>query len=236
MIAVRCCASNREKRKTTEMTLGQSTLEMRTISHLTPHYLWARSKELAYQRIYPDHPWLTREAVALLRQLLRKQDQALEFGSGRSTLWFARHVGHITSVDDSAEWHKRIKERVQSENLSNVKLLLHPKDKPEDQGLQAKYVRVVDQFSDHSLDFALVDGMYRDSCALAVLPKLKPGALLVIDNASWFLPSHSKSPNSRPINGTHYSDQWKQFSDMVGDWRRIWTYSGVTATVLFFKP
>lgn len=47
------------------------------------------------------------------------------------------------------------------------------------------YVRAIDEFPDSHFDFILVDGYYRQPCALRALRKMKPGGLFVIDNTDW---------------------------------------------------
>ena len=209
---------------------------MRGINHLTPRYVWARTKEKIYQNSYPDHPWLTRNSVDLLAQLLKPTDIALEFGSGRSTIWFARRVAHITSIEHHPDWHMQVAGKLRASRLNNVDLILRRTNRSGAADSSRDYVEVAKGFAKSSLDFCLVDGEFRDECALAVLPKLKSGSVLAVDNASWFMPSPSVSPNSVPLGGTPYSPKWQEFLDKTQDWRRIWTYSGVTATVLYFKP
>ena len=71
-------------------------------------------------------------------------------------------------------------------------------EKEPDEGLEQNpaYVQVVKRFEKNSLDFVLVDGMYRDAYANWFV-RIRPGGLLIIDNANWYLPSNSGSPNSR---------------------------------------
>lgn len=75
----------------------------------------------------------------------------------------------------------------------------------------------------------------RDKCALKVIDKLKAGGFIVIDNANWFLPSMSLSPNSKAIKQGASSQEWESFLESVSNWRKIWTTNGVTDTAIFFK-
>ena len=68
-------------------------------SHRTPRYVYHRTRQLCYERAHPDEPWLTPAAIGLLATLLRPADTGAEFGSGRSTLWFAARVAALTSVE-----------------------------------------------------------------------------------------------------------------------------------------
>jgi len=71
-------------------------------------------------------PWFTQRANSLLPTLLKKPDVGLEFGSGRSTFWFARRVAALTSVEHNAFWHKKVSKTLKEQGLSNVQYLLIP--------------------------------------------------------------------------------------------------------------
>ena len=210
-------------------------MQLSRIRHWTPRYVIARGRVIADQRLHPTHPWLTSQSVKLLSGLLQPDDTALEFGSGRSTRWFAKRVGKLTSVEHDKEWHRQGLERLKIEAISNVYLLLRPMDVPESDGSKSGYVQVAHDFADGSVDFCLVDGMYRGACALAVVPKLRQGGFMAIDNAGWFLPSTSRTPAARAVGTGGYDADWDRFIALTSSWRRIWTTSGVTDTVLMFK-
>ena len=209
---------------------------MKNISHWTPGYVVARGREMADHKLRPNDPWLTREAIGLLDRLLRPSDVALEFGSGRSSRWFARKVAKITSVEHDAIWHQMGVEKIKSEGIVNIDLILRPRDVADEMGSRSSYVRVLDGFADQSLDFVLVDGVYRNHCALGAISKVKAGGILAIDNVNWYLPSASLSPTSRSMAQGPVDATWQEFADNVRDWRRIWTSSGVTDTAIMFKP
>lgn len=209
---------------------------MKLIQHWTPRYITNRIADMGYRRACPDHPWLTKSANNILAGCLNKSDRGLEFGSGRSTLWIAKRVQHLTSVESNKDWHDKVEAMLKDNGLENVDQLLIPKDKSDDEADSASYVAIVQQFDQGSLDFALVDGVYRDFCALNVIDKLRPGGMLIIDNSNRFLPSNTHSPHSRTPDQGPKGRVWESFSEEVSDWRRVWTSSGVTDTVIFFKP
>jgi len=209
---------------------------MRRFDHWTPRYIRDRLAEICYQRARPDHPWLTRAANQMLESLLRPSDVGLEFGSGRSTLWFAKRLRHLTSVESNPVWHARVQQMLRDNAIANVDHVLIPKDRDDTHGGEAAYVRIIEDFAPDSVDFALVDGVYRDFCALKVLQVLRPGAVLVIDNVNWYLPCRSFSPDSRTFEQGPDGAIWNQVHLAISSWRRIWTSSGVTDTAFFFKP
>ena len=58
-------------------------------SHLSPRYIFNRISVMANQFRYKDNPWLTFSVVRMLDSMLISSDIGFDFGSGRSTLWFA---------------------------------------------------------------------------------------------------------------------------------------------------
>lgn len=189
-----------------------------------------------YEHRHPDHPWLTAEANDIIGATLTPTMTALETGSGRSTLWFARHVGRLVSVEHDPAWYTLISARIQADGITNVEYLLREMDDDEVPELSTAYVRTIERFEPDSLDFILIDGAYREGCALAALEPLRPGGLLVVDNVNWFLPSESRSPTSRLLRDGPQSPGWGAFDNATSTWRRVWTSSGVTDTGLFYKP
>jgi predicted O-methyltransferase YrrM len=190
---------------------------------------------MLYQRAHPDDPWLTATANGLLSTLLCPADRGLEFGSGRSTVWFARRVSALTSVEHDERWHTRISAALKSSNLGNVDYVLASGDDPMEPGGESAYAKVALAFPDTSLDFALIDGRYRDYCAKFALPKIKQGGMLIIDNVNWYLPCKSKAPNSRTAELGPKTSAWAEVADELADWRTIWTSSGVTDTAIFIR-
>jgi predicted O-methyltransferase YrrM len=203
--------------------------------HWSPRYVCNRVRQMRYDRGHPDDPWLTPAAIRLLRSLLRPGDRGVEFGSGRSTVWFAARVAHLTSVEHDAGWHATVSARLAERGLTNVDYILAPRDQPDEHGQLSGYTRTADRFCDASIDFALIDGLYRDHAARLMMPKITPGGLLIIDNVNWYLPSASWSPNSRSLEVGPDGAVWEQVTRDLAGWRSIWTGSGVWDTAIFIK-
>jgi predicted O-methyltransferase YrrM len=204
-------------------------------SHRTPRYVYHRTRQLFYERAHPADPWLTPAAIGLLSTLLRPADTGAEFGSGRSTLWFAARVAGLTSVEHDFRWHETVTARLKDQGLGNVDYILATDDLPAERGGDSDYARTALAFPDASLDFALVDGRYRDYSAKFIMPKIKPGGILIIDNVNWYLPCRSKAPNSRTAELGPAGDVWAAVWRQLAGWRTIWTSSGVWDTAIFIK-
>ena len=207
----------------------------RTFRHWTPAYLTNRLRERFYRQMHPGLPWLSPQAIQFLAQHLQSTDVGLEFGSGRSTLWFTRRVSFLTSVEHNPEWHRRIKGMAIRAGADNLECLLVLKEDDE-MSRSPAYARVAERFVDGSLDFILVDGIYRDYCANASIGKLRAGGLLILDDAHRYLPSASTSPYALTLEQEPASPGWAHFLANVNTWRCQWTSNGVSDTVIYLKP
>lgn len=211
-----------------------------SIRHLTPFYIKDRLRVWWYERRNPGHPWLTQDAISFLHQWLKKSDAGIEWGSGRSTIWLAGHVGHLISVENNREWYDRVDADIRSRGVDNIRYRFHPTDGlSRESESDSAYVQEVKDVADASLDFALVDGWARVHCCHAVLSKLKSRGLLVLDNANWYLtpPAHlTHPPCSRSNSDGALPALWQHFVNQTADWRQVWTSNGITCTLLLFKP
>jgi predicted O-methyltransferase YrrM len=207
---------------------------VKSFAHWTPRYVLDRAKQHAFSAMNPDAPWFTRHMVGLLDQLLRPDDRALEWGAGRSTLWLTRRVAHLVSIEHDPDWFERVRRRCLAELAAGrVELLLR---RPADDG--GDYVAAASTIAPDSLGLVVVDGKVRSLSALAALPLLRPGGLLVLDNAERYLPraTPSRAPGARHEADGYGDEAWRDFAARVAGWRCLWTTDGVTDTALWTKP
>ena len=139
-----------------------------------------------------------------------------------------KKIKYLTSFEADNYWYEKVEGLIKEHNLSNKVNYLKCSSPIE-------YRKKISKFKNNSLDFCLVDGDHRDLCALNILPKLKPGSLLVIDNANWYLPSNSKSPASIKEGDNYPSLFWKKFHDKVKNYRVVHTSNGVWDTCIWIK-
>jgi predicted O-methyltransferase YrrM len=153
-----------------------------------PWLIFSRIRYWLWEKRNSDKPWLCPGTVRFCETRLNKSMTALEFGSGRSTPWFAARVGHLISVEHNSAWHQQIRQQIETAAITNVDYRLVPLNHPEAEGEHPKYdpepdyVAAIDQFPDASLDFVVVDGHYRTHCIRHALPKIKPGGYLLVDD------------------------------------------------------
>lgn len=207
---------------------------MRLDSFWPPRRARDRVAAEVYRRRNLDQPWLGRDAIKLLADLLASADRGLEWGSGSSTSWLSRRVHSLRSIEHDPAWFQRVQQELERGGLDRDSLrLLSPA--PADDPPASPYVRVIDEFADGELNLCFVDGEHRAACALEAVPKLAAGGLLVIDDVHGYLDHATNSPHSRygrgPVDGA-----WGQFQAAVGGWRIIWTSDGFSDTAFWIKP
>jgi len=68
--------------------------------------MFHKVKVTLYEWSHSNYPWLTQQANLILSTLLKPTDMGLEWGSGRSTIWFTQRVKYLTSVEHDEAWYK----------------------------------------------------------------------------------------------------------------------------------
>lgn len=158
---------------------------------LNPLFAIKRLNYAIYEYWHPDEPWIAQGAVRFCKQQLSKDQVMLEWGSGRSTIWFAERVKHLTCVEHDELWYGRVARCISAKNQSNISYLFRPLHHSPQVGIPFKeqmatpYVQVAALFEKESLDAVIIDGHYREACINAILEKLKPSGLLMVDNTDW---------------------------------------------------
>jgi predicted O-methyltransferase YrrM len=173
------------------MNVGFWVRHPRLIPHRVAYWLW--------ERMNPGKPWLCQGTLRFLEGALRPSMTGVEFGSGRSTAWFARHLKRLASVEHHESWHDQVRSDLERQRVTNVDYRLVPLDHPEGEPERERYdplpdyVAVLDGFPAESLDVLVVDGHYRTTCVKQGLDKLRPGGLLLVDDVNLW-PSRQAIP------------------------------------------
>lgn len=160
--------------------------------HLTEYCSPLRRRQAAFERAHPDAPWFVPAAITAIDGQLQADHVGLEWGCGRSTLWLAKRVRHVTSVEGRRAWFDEVSGALARDGLGDkVELCLaevtseHDFDAAEIE----RYAAVADRFADGSLDFIVVDGHFRHACLARVGHKLRSGGLLIVDNSEVVTPA-----------------------------------------------
>src|SRR5947209_17002794 len=67
-------------------------------------------------------PWFSYAAIDFLESFLQPQMVAFEYGSGGSTLFLAKRVKYVYSVEDNPEWFERVCQRTNQKKITNVNI------------------------------------------------------------------------------------------------------------------
>lgn len=125
-----------------------------------------------FGKLYAE-PWWTFSVKRRVAEILTPDMKAVEFGSGQSTLWLAPRVRELLAIEGDAAWYERVKTNLARAGVANVTLQHRTGD---------DYWNV-DDVADGSVDFCVVDGRARGRCMRAILPKMKPGGWVYLDNS-----------------------------------------------------
>lgn len=127
--------------------------------------------------------------------------RVFEYGSGGSTLYWLQHGAEVVSVEHDPGWGVALKERLGPAAAVDYRLIepqLVATSSPTDPSDPAaygsgdeafrrhsfrQYANQIDGFPDQHFDIVLVDGRARPSCVAHSARKIRPGGLLVLDNA-----------------------------------------------------
>lgn len=199
--------------------------------HWTPHYILDRLRLQLWQRRNPAAPWLVPAAVHFLDRYLRSSDVLFEFGSGRSTRWFARRVARVESFEGDSAWYEKVRADLDRWSMTNVGYHLVSSE---------NLIQTADEAASGlpggQVDGVLIDGLDRDRCAEWALRTVRSGGVIVIDNVNRYLPCSTRSPESIGPDAKPVSRLWQDFAEAVAEWRSVWWSDGVTDTAIYFKP
>lgn len=114
-------------------------------------------------------PWYTYPALAWLEQLDLSGADVFEYGSGNSTRWWAGRARSVSSVEDDEAWFARIAPTLRDE--VTYRYVADPHE----------YVAACAG----SYDVVVVDGSHRFDCAGRAVESVRPGGVVILDNADW---------------------------------------------------
>ena len=141
-------------------------------------------KEMLKQ--YGGAPHLNVPTIAFLDRIVTKHSNILEFGSGSSTLWFAKRCKHIVSYESEKGWWDAIVEQAKTLARANIDIRLEP-----------KYWELFETQLAESLtfDIILIDGVEhagaREACVRKAWHYLTEGGYLILDDTH--RPQYKKS-------------------------------------------
>lgn len=117
-------------------------------------------------------PWMNYSIIAFLDQRLNKNLSLFEYGSGFSTMFYAKRVQQVTSLEYDQNWLTRIKNSVPD----NATLVYQAND------IDGEYCRAI-QLENKKYDVVIVDGRDRVNCVKQGLANLSEQGVLILDDS-----------------------------------------------------
>jgi len=166
-------------------------------------------------------PWFSLAAIRFLSQYVSKSMNVFEYGSGGSTIYFARKAASIVSTEDNSQWLERVKAQLAASDIDNATLQFRPFDFHHPAGFEnSDYLRSIPE---RAFDIIVVDGteeliQVRPTCFQYAEKRIKPGGIIIVDD-SWRYPQ---------LRSAHHAKSVREFRS-VGPCR-----PGVTSTDIYF--
>ncbi|MCK9209747.1 MAG: hypothetical protein M0P61_02805 [Ignavibacteriaceae bacterium] len=164
--------------------------------------LWWKSLNPSHNSLIDASPWISFTVIKFLELYLKPNMKVFEYGSGGSTLFFAKRVEKVVSIEHNKLWFEKVNLYLQELKLKNIdyklfependsefhkKNIADPNDYISDDKESIgknyeKYVKSIEQFPDAYFDVVSIDGRARPSCCKHAISKIKRGGYLVFDN------------------------------------------------------
>lgn len=126
-------------------------------------------------------PWLPEPLLEVLPTWPLASWDYFEWGSGYSTIWFAHHAKTVTSIESREPWALAVQEHIDRLNLTNT-TLKYRSSVPDATQKSSDFVKAIDEDS-KQYDLILIDAAQRNWCAERALHHIKPGGMIMLDNA-----------------------------------------------------
>jgi hypothetical protein len=187
---------------------------------------WRTSLKEKSNPLKDEQPWITFSALDFLEKTLTKDMRVYEYGMGGSTLFFAKRVKEIVSVEHDKKWFNLVEEIIKKKGYDNWKgYLLEPEIKTNNLNIDPShpdsytsedprfngqkfinYAVHIDEYADEYFDLIVIDGRARPSCFKHSLRKVKKGGFIVLDNSerNYYSFIHNSLDNSNWCKNDFY--------------------------------
>lgn len=154
---------------------------------------WFQSvrKKQAVDRDGNPLPWVTYPFIDFIEGRLDATQEVFEFGAGNSSLFFAKRVKSVLSVEHHPEWFQQISTSPEyaMSNLE-VKMVPVPEGLTHDGYHSLAFTDATNDYvlalknSGRRFDIVIVDGLFRNSCIENCLESLTSRGVVFLDNTS----------------------------------------------------
>lgn len=119
-------------------------------------------------------PWMSYPAIEYLEKNLNSNHDIFEFGLGSSSLFFAKRVKSVMSLETNPKWLKIIKSKVFTNNIEVILM---------ENGLIDDNYQKVAKNCGKKFDFIIIDSIKRFQCAQNSIEALKEGGKIILDDS-----------------------------------------------------
>jgi hypothetical protein len=118
-------------------------------------------------------PWYTYPAIEYFNQLDASGLHIFEYGSGNSSLYWARKGAKVWCVEHDPEWYEKMRSRALQ--ICDISLC----------GSRETYAAAIAE-TGLTFDIVIIDGVWRNQAADAALAHLREHGLVILDNSDWY--------------------------------------------------
>jgi hypothetical protein len=117
-------------------------------------------------------PWCSYSFIYFIEKRLTNDLSVFEFGAGNSTLWYAKRVKEVFSVEHNVNWKTMLEQRIPSNSKIIFKELSY----------NGEYARTANSLG-RKFDIIVVDGRDRNNCIYNSLDSLSEKGVIILDNS-----------------------------------------------------
>lgn len=120
-------------------------------------------------------PWMNYPFIDFLKEKLNKNLVVFEYGSGFSTVFFAKRTKEIISVEYDKTWYKKVKEELLT-NIDNAQVYFVE--------LNDLYPNSIEKhLKNKTCDVVIIDGRKRVNCAKVAYNYLSESGVVIFDDS-----------------------------------------------------
>lgn len=178
---------------------------------------WNKSVRRNNNPLDYDQPWIVYGAIDFIKSIIKSEMTVWEYGSGSSTLFYARRVSKVYSIENDKLWYEHILQTMNDQSISNVVYKLIPHDIEDEENVSEfiskstkktfrTYVQSINDIPNESLDIVIIDGRARAACISYAMPKVCDGGYLIVDNSdrAYYFEGNDELLDNNKWEGMHF--------------------------------
>jgi len=118
-------------------------------------------------------PWYTYPAIEYCNQIDALGLNVFEYGTGNSSLYWAHKGAQVWCVEHDPAWHETM--QAKSAHLRGLALRID----------RNAYAAAIEEVGE-SFDIVIIDGVWRNECAVAAVARLRESGFIILDNSDWY--------------------------------------------------